>query len=335
MRIDNATVLVTGGTGSFGKKFIAELLHNHSPKKVIVFSRDELKQFEMSQQFSLSEYPNLRYFIGDVRDRDRLYRAFDGVDIVVHAAALKQVPAAEYNPIEAIRTNILGAANVIDAAIDRGVERVVALSTDKAANPINLYGAAKLCADKLFVAGNSYSGRSNTRFSVVRYGNVVGSRGSVIPFFLEMKKRGRLPITDVRMTRFWIKLEQGVQFVLKSLDRMRGGEIFVPKIPSMRLVELAKAIAPECPIEIVGIRPGEKLHEVMVPVDDARNSLEFDDYYAILPAFHDSNSDTYRRDNGGRKCPDGFSYGSDTNTWWLTIDEMRELADIREEIDVG
>jgi len=335
MRIDNATVLVTGGTGSFGKKFIAELLHNHSPKKVIVFSRDELKQFEMSQQFSLSEYPNLRYFIGDVRDRDRLYRAFDGVDIVVHAAALKQVPAAEYNPIEAIRTNILGAANVIDAAIDRGVERVVALSTDKAANPINLYGATKLCADKLFVAGNSYSGRSNTRFSVVRYGNVVGSRGSVIPFFLEMKKRGRLPITDVRMTRFWIKLEQGVQFVLKSLDRMRGGEIFVPKIPSMRLVELAKAIAAECPIEIVGIRPGEKLHEVMVPVDDARNSLEFDDYYAILPAFHDSNSDTYRRDNGGRKCPDGFSYGSDTNTWWLTIDEMRELADIREEIDVG
>lgn len=334
MTIDDATILVTGGTGSFGKKFIAELLRNHSAKKVIVFSRDELKQFEMSQQFPLSDYPNLRYFIGDVRDRDRLYRAFDGVDIVVHAAALKQVPAAEYNPIEAIKTNILGAANVIDAAIDRGVERVVALSTDKAANPINLYGATKLCADKLFVAGNSYSGRSNTRFSVVRYGNVVGSRGSVIPFFLEMKKKGKLPITDVRMTRFWIKLEQGVQFVLKSLERMQGGEIFVPKIPSMRLVELAKAIAPECLIEIVGIRPGEKLHEVMVPVDDARNSLEFDDHYAILPAFHDWNADTYQH-NGGRRCRDGFSYGSDTNTWWLTIDEMRELADIKEEVNVA
>jgi len=328
--IDNATILVTGGTGSFGKKFITELLHNHSPKKVIVFSRDELKQFEMSQRFSPTEYPSLRYFIGDVRDRDRLYRAFDGVDIVVHAAALKQVPAAEYNPIEAIKTNILGAANVIDAAIDRGVQRVVALSTDKAANPINLYGATKLCADKLFVAGNSYSGASNTRFSVVRYGNVVGSRGSVIPFFLQMKKKGTLPITDVRMTRFWIKLEQGVQFVLKSLDRMRGGEIFVPKIPSMRVVELAKALAPECPIEIVGIRPGEKLHEVMVPVDDARNSLEFEDYFAIMPAVHDWNSDTYHLANGGRRCPDGFSYGSDTNTWWLTVDEMRSLADIEE-----
>jgi len=335
MKIDNATILVTGGTGSFGKKFIAELLRNHSPQKVIVFSRDELKQYEMSQQFSMREYPSLRYFIGDVRDRDRLYRAFDGVDIVVHAAALKQVPAAEYNPIEAIKTNILGAANVIDAAIDRGVARVVALSTDKAANPINLYGATKLCSDKLFVAGNSYSGRSNTRFSVVRYGNVVGSRGSVIPFFLQMKKKGKLPITDIRMTRFWIKLEQGVQFVLNSLERMRGGEIFVPKIPSMRLVELAKAIAPECPIEIVGIRPGEKLHEVMVPVDDARNSLEFDDYYAILPAFHDWETDTYHRDNGGKRCPDGFSYGSDTNAWWLTIDEMRELADIKEEENVA
>src|SRR5256886_4798225 len=233
--IDEATILVTGGTGSFGKKFIGKLLHSYSSKKVIVFSRDELKQHEMSEQYPLSKYPALRYFIGDVRDRDRLYRALDGVDIVVHAAALKQVPAAEYNPIEAIKTNILGAANIIDAAIDRGVERVIALSTDKAANPINLYGATKLCADKLFVAGNSYSGRSNTRFSVVRYGNVVGSRGSVIPFFLQMKKKGKLPITDVRMTRFWIKLEQGVQFVLQSLERMRGGEIFVPKIPSMRL----------------------------------------------------------------------------------------------------
>jgi UDP-N-acetylglucosamine 4,6-dehydratase len=332
---NESVVLVTGGTGSFGKKFTEAMLTKHHPKKLIIFSRDELKQHEMSEQFPLSDHPALRYFIGDVRDRDRLYRALDGVDIVVHAAALKQVPAAEYNPIEAIKTNILGAANIIDAAIDRGVERVIALSTDKAANPINLYGATKLCADKLFVAGNSYSGRSTTRFSVVRYGNVVGSRGSVIPFFLQMKKRGVLPITDTRMTRFWIKLEQGVQFVLDSLGRMQGGEIFVPKIPSMRLVDLAQAIAPECPIEIVGIRPGEKLHEVMVPVDDARNTLEFEHHYAILPAFHDWNTETYHRDHGGVRCPDGFSYGSDTNTWWLTTEEMRELAGINEEENVA
>ena len=328
MSLQDATVLVTGGTGSFGKKFIGELLQNHSPRKVIVFSRDELKQFEMSQQFSPRDHPNLRYFIGDVRDRDRLHRAFDGVDIVVHAAALKQVPAAEYNPLEAIKTNVLGAANVIDAAIDCGVRRVVALSTDKAANPINLYGATKLCSDKLFVAGNSYSGQAHTRFSVVRYGNVVGSRGSVIPFFLQMKRQGVLPITDVRMTRFWIKLEQGVQFVLKSLERMHGGEVFVPKIPSMRLIDLAKAIAPECEIKIVGIRPGEKLHEVMVPVDDARNSLEFDDHYVILPSSEESSTSDHYRNGGGRPCPDGFSYSSDTNTRWLTVGEMRALADI-------
>jgi UDP-N-acetylglucosamine 4,6-dehydratase len=324
--IDNATILVTGGTGSFGKKLIAELLDNHKPKKVIVFSRDELKQYEMSERFSEKRYRNIRYFLGDVRDRDRLYRAFDGVDIVIHAAALKQVPAAEYNPFEAIKTNVLGAANVIDAAIDKGVSHVVALSTDKAANPINLYGATKLCSDKLFVAANSYSGPAKTKFSVVRYGNVVGSRGSVIPFFLKMKATGVLPITDVRMTRFWIRLEEGVQFVLRSLERMEGGEVFVPKIPSMKLTDLAEAIAPECRIEIVGIRPGEKLHEVMVPVDDARNTIQHDTYFAILPAFDEREHLGARR--GGVQCPEGFSYSSDSNSWWLTADEMRNLAGI-------
>jgi UDP-N-acetylglucosamine 4,6-dehydratase len=334
--IDGLTVLVTGGTGSFGKKFVAEVLRNHSPKRLIVFSRDELKQHEMSQQFSPREYGCLRYFIGDVRDRERLYRAFDGVDVVVHAAALKQVPAAEYNPLEAIKTNILGAANVIDAAIDRGVQRVVALSTDKAANPINLYGATKLCSDKLFIAANSYSGHRDTRFSIVRYGNVVGSRGSVIPFFLKMKERGVLPITDLRMTRFWLKLEDGVRFVLKSLERMRGGELFVPKIPSMRITDLAEAIAPECRIEVVGIRPGEKLHEIMVPIDDARNTIEYESYFAIFPAFKEWESVGTGMSDRGVRCPDGFSYGSDTNTWWLTVDEMRELAGVKlQEESVG
>jgi UDP-N-acetylglucosamine 4,6-dehydratase len=279
----------------------------------------------MQQQFSEERYPCVRYFIGDVRDRDRLYRAFDGVDIVVHAAALKQVPTAEYNPFETIKTNVLGAANVIDAAIDRNVKRVIALSTDKAANPINLYGATKLCSDKLFVAGNSYAGGRPTRFSVVRYGNVVGSRGSVIPFFLKMRATGKLPITDERMTRFWILLEQGVDFVLKGLERMEGGEIFVPKIPSMKIIDLAKAIAPECKLEIVGIRPGEKLHEVMVPEDDARNTLEYEDYFAILPAYHEWDPKAYQGKNGGRPCPDGFRYSSDTNTWWLSADELRQM----------
>ncbi len=243
--LNGKTVLITGGTGSFGKRFTDVVLNRYKPKKLIIFSRDELKQFEMQAKWGEDEYPNIRYFIGDVRDRDRLYRAFDGVDVVVHAAALKQVPAAEYNPIEAVKTNVLGAANVIDAAIDRGVQRVVALSTDKAASPINLYGATKLCSDKLFVAANSYSGAHKTRFSVVRYGNVVGSRGSVVPFFLKRRKTGKLPITDPRMTRFWITLDQGVEFVLASLDRMSGGEIFVPKIPSMKLTDLAKVIGPD------------------------------------------------------------------------------------------
>jgi UDP-N-acetylglucosamine 4,6-dehydratase len=259
-------VLVTGGTGSFGKQFVDIVLREHAPRKLIIFSRDELKQFDMRQMFSEQRYPCLRYFIGDVRDRDRLYRAMDGVDIVIHTAALKQVPTAEYNPIEVIRTNVLGGANLIDAAIDRNVQKVIALSTDKAANPVNLYGATKLCSDKLFVAANGYSGHHGTRFSVVRYGNVMGSRGSVIPFFQQMRTTGVLPVTDPKMTRFWITLEQAVEFVLRSLERMRGGEIFVPKIPSMNIVDLARAIAPECRLDVIGIRPGEKLQDSMLVV---------------------------------------------------------------------
>ena len=318
------TVLVTGGTGSFGKQFTRTVLRDKPVKKLIVLSRDELKQYEMKQQFAGED--RIRFFIGDVRDRDRLYRAFDGVDIVVHAAALKQVPAAEYNPIEAIKTNVDGAANVIDAAIDRSVERVLALSTDKAANPVNLYGATKLCSDKLFVAGNNYSGAHGTRFSVVRYGNVAGSRGSVIPFFLRQRETGTLPITDPRMTRFFITLEQGVQFVLDSIDRMRGGEIFVPKLPSATVMDLARALAPECETTVVGIRPGEKLHEVMVPADDAHNTVEHDDHFAILPAFHNWDRNAYLNDRGGTWCEDGFSYSSDNNDEWLTDDDLRAMA---------
>jgi len=327
---ENTTTLVTGGTGSFGKKLVEIVLRSYRPKKLIVFSRDELKQHEMRQQFGEDRHECIRYFIGDVRDRVRLYRALDGVDVVIHAAALKQVPAAEYNPSEAVKTNVLGAMNVIDAAIDCNVKKVIALSTDKAANPINLYGATKLCADKLFIAANNYSGRHGTRFSVVRYGNVVGSRGSVIPFFLSMRKSGVLPITDSRMTRFWITLEQGVNFVLANLERMRGGEIFVPKIPSMRVTDLARAVAPECEVSIVGIRPGEKLHEVMVPEDDAHHTVEYDDYYAILPTFHDWSAANYIAENGGRLCADGFCYSSDTNTRWLTVEELRQMAGLVE-----
>lgn len=326
----NTSILVTGGTGSFGKKFTETVLHSYRPRKLIIFSRDELKQYEMRQQFPSEQYPNIRYFIGDVRDKSRLYRAFDDVDIVVHAAALKQVPAAEYNPMEAIKTNVLGAANIIDAAIDRGVHKIIALSTDKAANPINLYGATKLCSDKLFVAGNNYAGAQDTRFSVVRYGNVLGSRGSVVPFFLNRRETGVLPVTDRRMTRFWITLEQGVQFVLKNLERMHGGEIFVPKIPSMKITDLAEAIGPDCQIEEIGIRPGEKLHEVMVSEDDARSTLEYEDYYAILPTFHDWDSEAYVGQNGGHWCADGFCYSSDTNTQWLTVEEMRRLIGWKE-----
>lgn len=321
----NSVVLITGGTGSFGKRLTKTLLEQHSPEKLIIFSRDELKQFEMRQMFGEDRYPNIRYFIGDVRDRERLYRAFDGVDIVVHAAALKQVPAAEYNPIEAIRTNILGASNVLDAAIDHNVKSVVALSTDKAANPINLYGATKLCSDKLFVAGNQYSGRHGTRFSVVRYGNVVGSRGSVVPYFLKMRETGRLPITDTRMTRFWITLDQAVEFVLKCFDRMEGGEIFVPKIPSMNIVDLARCIGADCKLDIVGIRPGEKLHEVMITSDDAYSSVEYDDHFVILPNQMGMDRTSYIAKKGGTACPENFRYSSDNNSHWLSVWDLRSI----------
>lgn len=330
---EDKTVLVTGGTGSFGKKFTETVLRGHNPRKVIVFSRDELKQAEMRSEFETLSEGRIRFFIGNVRDRNRLYRAFDSVDIVVHAAALKRVPTCEYNPIEAVRTNVMGAANVIDAAIDRGVEKVIALSTDKAANPINLYGATKLCSDKLFTAGNNYSGKRGTRFGVVRYGNVVGSRGSVIPFFLNKREDGVLPITDPRMTRFWITLDQGVRFVMKSLVRMEGGEIFVPKIPSMNIVDLAHAIAPECEIEVVGIRPGEKLHEVMIPENDGRNAIEYDEYYVIRPSFHDW-SETVGQHDGGERCDDGFRYASDTNDRWLSAQELRSLLGMEEPVGV-
>ncbi|MGD6894405.1 UDP-N-acetylglucosamine 4,6-dehydratase (inverting) [Bacillus infantis] len=314
------TILVTGGTGSFGKKFIRKIL-KQDVKKVIVFSRDELKQYEMAQEFTDSR---IRFFIGDVRDKERLYRAFDGVDVVIHAAAMKHVGACEYNPFEAVKTNIHGAQNIIEAAIDRGVQRVIALSTDKAASPVNLYGATKLASDKLFVAANSYAGDKDTRFSVVRYGNVVGSRGSVVPYFKKISETGKLPITDERMTRFWITLEQGVQFVLDNLERMHGGEIFVPKIPSMKVTDLAEAIAPECEIEYVGIRPGEKLHEAMITEDDARRTLEFKSYYIIQPEFPWW-SEEYNHD--GKILEDGFRYTSDLNTEWLTVDELRSLVE--------
>ncbi len=321
--LNEKTILITGGTGSFGKKCTDTILKKYKPRKLIIFSRDELKQVEMAQIFSEKEYPCIRYFIGDVRDKERLYRAFHSVDYVIHAAALKQVPAAEYNPFEAIKTNILGAENIINVAIDQGVKKVIALSTDKAANPINLYGATKLCSDKLFIAGNSYGGGEGTQFSVVRYGNVVGSRGSVIPFFMKQRETGVLSITDVRMTRFWITLEKSVDFVLKCLERMVGGELFVPKIPSMNIMDLARVIAPECRTEIVGIRPGEKLHEVMVPKDDARKTLEYPDHYVIQPDF----SFWGRRfqNDGGNPVPEDFEYNSGTNSWWLTQEELKAM----------
>jgi UDP-N-acetylglucosamine 4,6-dehydratase len=322
--LNGKSILITGGTGSFGKKCTEVILRDYKPERLIILSRDELKQFEMAQVFSDKEYPCLRYFLGDVRDKSRLYRAFERVDYVIHAAALKQVPAAERNPFEVIKTNILGAENIINAAIDTGVKRVIALSTDKAANPINLYGATKLCSDKLFIAGNSYSGRHKTRFSVVRYGNVVGSRGSVIPFFKEMRETGTIPITDPEMTRFWITLEQGVNFVLRCLEMSIGGELYVPKIPSMNIMDLAKAIAPDCKHEIVGIRPGEKIHEVMITEDDARHTLEFDDYYIVEPEFHWWSSAEHIS-NGGKPVKEGFRYASNTNDRWLTVEELKEL----------
>jgi UDP-N-acetylglucosamine 4,6-dehydratase len=316
----NQTILITGGTGSFGKKFTEIMLRDYHPRRLVIFSRDELKQHEM--QVSGFSDPSLRYFIGDVRDVDRLRRAFHGVDIVVHAAALKQVPACEYNPIEAIMTNVMGARNVIDAALDTGVQRVLALSTDKAVNPVNLYGATKLVAEKLFVQANAYSGTGPTRFSSVRYGNVVGSRGSVIPVFQEQRKNGRVTITDPRMTRFWITLEQGVQFVIRCIEEMHGGEVFVPKIPSMSLTDLVTALAPNCEVDAIGIRPGEKLHEVLVSDDEARHSLELDDMFVIQPThpwWSGSHWET------GKSLPDEFRYTSNTNPDWLSIEDLHKL----------
>lgn len=321
---------MTGGTGSFGRKFVARLLQDHPDlKKVIVFSRDELKQFEMAQQFPPSRYANIRYFIGDVRDKNRLLRAFDHVDIVVHAAALKQVPAAEYNPTECIATNIIGAQNIIEAAMDKGVRRVVALSTDKAAAPINLYGATKLCSDKLFIAANNLAGK-NTNFSVVRYGNVMGSRGSVVPFFLESKKTGVIPITHPEMTRFNILLEEGVDLVLHALEQAMGGEIFVPKIPSFKVTDLAKAIAPGAEQKIVGIRPGEKIHEQMITHTDALYTISVDKYYIIVPSSPflglDESIRLYSEKHNGIKVKEGFQYSSDTNAHWLTVDQLSHLV---------
>ncbi len=322
--LNDKTILITGGTGSFGKKCTEIILKKYKPEKLIVFSRDEMKQFEMSQIFSEKEYPCIRYFIGDVRDKDRLYRVFDKVDYVIHAAALKQVPAAERNPFEVIKTNIIGAQNIINAAIDRDVKKVVALSTDKAANPVNLYGATKLCSDKLFISGNSYSGWHGTKFSIIRYGNVVGSRGSVIPFFKKMKDTGVLPITDTRMTRFWITLEQGANFVLKCLEMSDGGELFVPKIPSMKILDLVEAIAPNSRHEIVGIRPGEKIHEIMITRDDSRHTLEFDDYYIVEPEFSWWSNDGHMT-NKAKPVSKDFEYNSGTNPWFLSVNEMREM----------
>ncbi|MFO1187082.1 MAG: UDP-N-acetylglucosamine 4,6-dehydratase (inverting) [Alphaproteobacteria bacterium] len=324
--LNGKVVLVTGGTGSFGQQFVDTVIERFAPKRLIIFSRDELKQYEMAQRFPAEKHPFLRYFIGDVRNRDRLEMAMRGVDYVVHAAAMKHVPIAEYNPFECVATNILGAENVVTAAIRQGVSRVVALSTDKAANPINLYGATKLASDKIFVAANNLSGASGTRFCVVRYGNVVGSRGSVVPFFQKLISEGAefLPITDERMTRFWITLPQGVNFVLSSMGQMRGGEIFVPKIPSMSMTELARTLAPHLPTKIVGIRPGEKLHEIMVPEDDGRATLDLGDRYLIMPSFKGWSSEPYLAD-GARPVEDGFTYASNTNPERLDARGLQSL----------
>lgn len=327
--MDGKTIFITGGTGSFGKKFIETVLNRFNPRKIIIYSRDELKQFEMQQSSRFKKDGVLiRYFIGDVRDKERLIRAMTGVDIVIHAAALKQVPAAEYNPFEAVKTNVIGGQNVIDACFETGVKKVIALSTDKAAAPINLYGATKLTSDKLFVAANNYKGVHDIKFSVVRYGNVMGSRGSVIPFFIEKKKTGVLPITDTRMTRFNITLQEGVDFVLKCLDVMWGGELFIPKIPSYKILDVAKAIAPEAKHETVGIRPGEKLHEEMITETDAINTIEFEDYYVILPSTQIWNIEKFRMESNhkaGSTCEFGFSYNSGSNEKFLSVDEIKKL----------
>jgi UDP-N-acetylglucosamine 4,6-dehydratase len=330
MEWKDQSVLVTGGTGSFGKKFIEIMLDEYKPAKLIIYSRDELKQHEM--RANGFDHPILRYFIGDVRDYRRLLRAMNGVDIVIHAAALKQVPACEYNPMEAIKTNILGSSNVIEAGLDAGIGKVMALSSDKAVNPVNLYGATKLAAEKLFVQSNAYAASTSTRFSCVRYGNVVGSRGSVIPIFIQQRQNGKLTITDNRMTRFWLTLEQGVRFVIKCTEQMHGGEVFVPKIPSTRIIDLAKVIAPQAEIEVIGIRPGEKLHEVLINTDEARATVELDDMFVVQPSGslwfgHDWNDE-------GLPLPDGFRYGSDTNPQWLTIEQMHEIIAPFEELEM-
>ena len=333
MKTDNIgemSILITGGTGSFGKQFVRELFKQYpSIPRVVVYSRDELKQYEMSLEFPSSDYPAIRFFIGDVRDQGRLKRAMEGVDTVVHAAALKQVPAAEYNPFEAIRTNVLGAQNVIEAALETGIKRVVALSTDKAAAPINLYGATKLCSDKLFIAANNLRGSRNIRFSVVRYGNVMGSRGSVIPFFLSRRESGSLPITDPSMTRFNISLTEGVSMVMYSLATNLGGEIIVPKIPSYRITDVAEAIGPDCEKPIVGIRAGEKLHEEMVTASDSQNTIENDRYYVIVPMLYGQDQqetqNRFSKYHQGTPVPSGFRYSSDQNSEWLSVDQLREL----------
>ena len=317
--LENSTILVTGGTGSFGNTFVPMTLAKYNPKKIIIFSRDEMKQWEMAKKFESD--PRVRFFIGDVRDRERLYRALDGVDCVVHAAATKIVPTAEYNPFECVKTNINGAMNLIDACIDKGVKRVVALSTDKASSPINLYGATKLASDKLFVAGNSYAGGHNTRFAVVRYGNVMGSRGSVIPFFLSIRDKGVLPITDDRMTRFMISLEQGVELVWHAFEDMIGGEIYVKKIPSMKVTDLARVVAPECRQEVVGIRPGEKLHEQMIGAEDSYYTFEYPDHFKILPAINEWCSSP-ERIKDGKKVSEGFVYSSDNNVEWMSDSDL-------------
>jgi len=319
--LKNATVLITGGTGSFGNTFVPMTLKKYNPRRLVIYSRDEMKQWEMAKQFA--DDRRVRFFIGDVRDKDRLSRALDGIEFVVHAAATKIVPTAEYNPFECVKTNIIGAMNLIDACIDRGVKRVVALSTDKASSPANLYGATKLASDKLFVAGNSYAGAHDTRFGVVRYGNVMGSRGSVIPFFLSIAETGRLPITDERMTRFMITLEQGVDLVWHAFEDMEGGEIYVKKIPSMKVTDIARACAPDVQHDIVGIRPGEKLHEQMIGIEDAHYSYEYPEYFKILPAIHNWSKDL-NRIKEGKKVSENFTYCSNTNTEWMDIETLRK-----------
>ena len=326
--IDGSTILVTGGTGSFGHQFVKTMTEQHNPRKIIVFSRDEMKQWEMQKLYT--DDPRIRFFIGDVRDRERLYRALDGVDYVVHAAATKIVPTAEYNPFECIKTNVIGAMNLIDACIDKKVKRVVALSTDKASSPINLYGASKLASDKLFVAGNAYSGEHGTTFAVVRYGNVMGSRGSVIPFFMSIRDQGELPITDPRMTRFMISLEQGVDLVLKAFDDMEGGEIYVKRIPSMKVTDVARVVAPEAEHKVVGIRPGEKLHEQMIGLEDAPYTYEYDGYFKILPNIYDwSNSEARVKD--GRRVAEDFVYSSDNNSEWMSDSDLETWIEVNRE----